>query len=84
MPYAFIFSIAVMLVFNQSSRTVGFVLLILSFISGSSRVFVGVHFPLDILVAILVAVFSSVVVYKLQNKIRFILNYLDQKMPLKV
>lgn len=80
----FIFSIAVMLVFNKSSRTIGCVLLILSFISGLSRVFVGVHFPLDILGAILVAVFSSVAVYKLQNKTRFILNYLDQKIPLKV
>lgn len=79
----FIFSISVMLLFNNSTKTIGAILCSLSLISGLSRVFVGVHFPLDILGAILVAIFSSVVVFKLQNKTRFLLNYLVQKMPNK-
>ncbi len=79
----FIFSISVMLLFNQSTRNIGSVLCFLSFISGLSRVFVGVHFPLDIFGAILVAIFSSVVVFKLQHRTRFILNYFAQKMPNK-
>jgi undecaprenyl-diphosphatase len=79
----FIFSISVMLLFNKSTRIIGTLLCFLSLISGLSRVFVGVHFPLDIFGAILVAIFSSVVVFKLQYKTRFILNYLVQKMPNK-
>ncbi len=79
----FIFSISVMLLFNKSTRVIGSILCFLSFISGLSRVFVGVHFPLDIFGAILVAIFSSVVVFKLQHKTSFMLQYLVQKMPNK-
>ncbi len=79
----FIFSISVMLLFNKSTRVIGIVLCFLSFISGLSRVFVGVHFPLDIFGAILVAIFSSVLVFKLQYKTRFILSYLVREMPCK-
>ena len=79
----FIFSISVMLLFNKSTRAIGSVLCFLSLISGLSRVFVGVHYPLDILGAILVATYSSVVIFKLQRKTRFVFNYLVQKMPSK-
>ncbi len=79
----FIFSISIMLLFNKSTRVIGSILCFLSFISGLSRVFVGVHFPLDILGAILVAIFSSVVVFKSRHRTRFILNYFVQKMPYK-
>ena len=79
----FIFSISVMLLFNKSTRVIGSILCFLSFISGLSRVFVGVHFPLDIFGAILVAIFSSVVVFKFQHKTNCILQYLVQKMPNK-
>lgn len=72
----FIFSISVMLLFNKSTRIIGTILLFLSLISGLSRVFVGVHFPLDILGAILVAIFSSVVVFKLRHKTNCLLNVL--------
>jgi undecaprenyl-diphosphatase len=79
----FIFSISVMLLFNKSTRFIGIVLCFLSFISGLSRVFVGVHFPLDILGAILVATFSSMVVFKLRHKTNFLLNVLVKIMPNK-
>ncbi len=79
----FIFSISIMLLFSKSTRMIGTILCFLSFISGLSRVFVGIHFPLDILGAILVAMFSSVVVYKLQHKTYFILHFLVQKMPIR-
>jgi undecaprenyl-diphosphatase len=79
----FIFSISVMLLFNKSTRVLGIALCFLSLISGLSRVFVGVHFPLDILGAILVATFSSVVVFKLRHKTNGLLNVLVKKMPNK-
>lgn len=79
----FIFAIAIMLLFNKSTRVVGGVLSVVSLISGLSRVFVGVHFPLDIAGAILVALFSSVVVFKLRNKTLFLVNALIKIMPYK-
>jgi len=75
----FIFSIAVMLLFNKTTRVLGIVLFVLSFISGLSRVFGGIHFPLDILAAILVAIFSSLVVFTLRNKTSYLLSYLMGK-----
>ncbi|KPU83156.1 hypothetical protein JI57_02270 [Psychromonas sp. PRT-SC03] len=75
----FIFSISVMLLFNKSTRAIGSILCLLSFISGFSRVFVGVHFPFDILGAILVAIFSSVVVFKLQYKTCLLFYFLVRK-----
>ena len=79
----FIFSISVMLLFNKTTRFIGIVLCGCSLISGLSRVFGGVHFPLDILGAILVSIFSSVVVFKSQNKTSILLNQLVEKMPNK-
>lgn len=64
----FIFCIAIMLLFNKSTRTIGSVLSVFSCISGVARVFGGVHYPLDIVGAILVALFSSVVVFSLRHK----------------
>jgi undecaprenyl-diphosphatase len=79
----FIFSISVMLLFNKSTRIIGVVLCFLSIISGLSRVFVGVHFPLDIVGAILVSICSSMVVFKLQRKTNFLLNFLVKLIPNK-
>jgi len=75
----FIFSIAVMLLFNKTTRAIGSILFILSCISGLSRIFGGVHFPLDILGAILVSIFSSVTVFKLRHKTSDFLNILMTK-----
>ncbi|NQZ28741.1 MAG: undecaprenyl-diphosphatase [Colwellia sp.] len=77
----FIFSISVMLLFNKTTRVIGIVLCGCSLISGFSRVFGGVHFPLDILGAILVSIFSSVIVFKSQKKTSILLNQLVKKMP---
>ena len=79
----FIFSISIMLLFNKTTRVIGTILCVLSFISGLSRVFVGVHFPLDILSAILVAIFSSLLVFKLQSKTNVLLKQLVRIMPNK-
>jgi len=76
----FIFSISVMLLFNRTTRVIGSVLCVLSFISGLSRVFGGVHFPLDIFGAILVAIFSSALVFKSQSKSNSLFDWLVYKM----
>lgn len=78
----FIFSISVMFLLNKSTRVIGAIVCPLSFTSGLSRVFVGVHFPLDILGAILVAIVSSVIVLKYQSKTNRLFNMLSALMPL--
>ncbi len=77
----FIFSISVMLLFNRATRLIGSVLCVFSFISGMSRVFGGVHFPFDILGAILVAIFSSVLVFKSQRKTNSLFDWMVDTIP---
>lgn len=64
----FVFSIAIMLLLNKTTRTIGYVFAALSFISGIARGYGGVHYPLDILGGVLVATISSVVVFMWRNK----------------
>lgn len=75
----FIFSIAIMLLSNKTTRGLGKVLFALSFVSGLSRVYSGIHFPLDIVGAILVAIFSSVVVFSFRNKTSLLVGLLVNK-----
>lgn len=77
----FIFCIAIMLLFNNSTRVLASVLCGFSLISGLSRVYVGVHFPLDIVGAILVALFSSIVVFTLRDKSQWLLNFFIKTIP---
>ncbi|MDN6180818.1 MAG: undecaprenyl-diphosphatase [Halomonas subglaciescola] len=55
----FLFSIAFVLALERRTRTLGAVLLGLSAVGGLSRVYVGVHFPLDILGAALVGLLAA-------------------------
>ncbi|CAM3682451.1 undecaprenyl-diphosphatase [Rheinheimera salexigens] len=77
----FIFCIAIMLLFNRSTRVLASVLCGFSLISGLSRVYVGVHFPLDIVGAILVALFSSIVVFTLRDKSQWLLKFFIKTIP---
>jgi undecaprenyl-diphosphatase len=77
----FLFCIALMLLFNKTTRALGSVLCVFAFIGGVARVFCGVHFPLDILGAILVAIFSSVVVFIFDKKSSCLFNYFLEKIP---
>lgn len=53
-----LFSISLMLLTSRELRVTGMVSLILSFIGGFARIYVGVHFPMDIAGSLLVALFS--------------------------
>ncbi len=58
----FVMSIAMMLVTFESTRKVGVVALLLALWCGLSRVYLGVHYPFDILGAVVVAFISAYVI----------------------
>jgi len=67
----FMASIAFAFVFLRNTRTLGIFLLLLAIIGGIARVFIGVHYPLDILGSLSTSIVSAtlVVLYK---------NYFDK------
>lgn len=65
----FMLSIAIMLIYLKNSRTQGITLLVLSLIGGISRVFCGLHFPLDILGSIIIALMSSFFIYRIRENL---------------
>ncbi len=65
----FMLSIAISLFFNKSCRMLGAVLIVSGFIGGLSRVFIGVHFPMDILVSAVVSFFSAVTIFILKERL---------------
>lgn len=64
----FIFAIASSYLFSRETLKLGVLLVLLSFLAGLARVFVGVHFPFDIIGAGLVGVVSSLSIKYLANK----------------
>ncbi len=72
----FMLSIAVMLLFIRSTRSIGWLLFLLGLLSGGSRVFCGVHFPVDIIGSVLVSLIASSMVWALRKKLRVINNFI--------
>jgi len=79
----FIFAIAIFIYINLENKIIGEIVLPLALIGGVSRIFTGVHYPFDILGAILVALISSLIIYKLKTKLQFINNFIF-KIELKI
>lgn len=65
----FTLSIALMLVYFKETRSTGLILSILGFVVGLARIFCGVHFPMDIIGSIGVALVASFIIYLLKNKL---------------
>jgi len=72
----FMLSIAIMLVFNKESRRTGIIFLLLSTIGGISRIFCGLHFPVDIIGSFFVAVIACLIVKSLKYKLSYVNNYI--------
>ncbi len=62
-----IFSMALMLIYFKETRIGGLIFLLLGVIGGIARVFVGVHFPLDIVGSFIVSIVSVMIILKLRN-----------------
>lgn len=71
-------SIAIMLIYFRNTKKLGVILSIFGLLGGISRIFCGVHFPLDIIASIFVALISTYTIYKLIPKLekvnKFLLN----------
>ena len=59
----FLFALAAAVYFYN--KKIGWLLFILSFLAGVARVFAGVHYPSDILVGIIIGVFSAWLIKKI-------------------
>ena len=65
----FMLSIALMISYFKETRKIGAILAILGLIGGFSRVFAGVHFPLDITGSIGVSIIASLTIYYLKDNL---------------
>ncbi len=72
----FMLSIAAMLLFLRSTRGIGRLLFLLGLLSGISRVFCGVHFPMDIFGSVLVSFIAASMIWILRKKLRVINNFI--------
>ena len=66
----FTMSIALMLLYFKSTRILGIVLTLLALLCGIARIYVGVHYPFDILGGILVGVIASLIIYLLMPQLQ--------------
>ena len=64
----FMLAIALQFLLWKKTRKIGIGLTFLGIIGGISRVFTGVHYPFDILGAVLVSLFSAVMIYTFRAK----------------
>lgn len=71
----FIFAISFMYFFSKSTRLLGVILCLISLFAGLARIYVGVHYPLDIAGAALVGGVSSLMVIFLVGKLNCLENF---------
>lgn len=55
----------------------GFIWVLLAFLVGISRIWVGVHYPADVLAGALISIISAIIVYQVIPKIKLTLVFLD-------
>jgi undecaprenyl-diphosphatase len=71
----FLLSIATMLLFFKSTKIIGCFLLFFGLFGGVSRVFCGVHFPLDIFGSLLVSFLTSTMIWAFRENLIAINKY---------
>lgn len=56
-------------------RNWGYPMLVLAILTGFSRIFIGFHYPLDIVGSIVVALLATFIVFRTKRKLRPVLNW---------
>ena len=72
----FTMSIALMLLTFKSTRILGIVLTILALWCGIARIYVGVHWPFDILGSITVSIIAVIIIVLLKNPLQKLNNFI--------
>lgn len=75
----FMMSVAFMLIYCKESRVGGITLFLLSIVGGVSRVYCGLHFPLDILGSFFVSLTACIISIAIREKIYFVNNFVVSK-----
>lgn len=70
----FMFAIAIYLYIKLDNKILGETLLLLSLIGGLSRVFIGVHYPFDVVGSIFTAIIAFIIINKFEYKLQVINN----------
>lgn len=70
------FSIAFSFIIYDKKRLLGIICLIFAFIVGFARIYVGVHFPFDILGSFIVSLFSAGIIYASRKPLMQVNNFL--------
>ena len=68
----FMLAIAFSLLLSPRTRKVGLLLIIVGIIGGSCRVFIGIHYPFDIMGSILIGAVSAIIIQLLSQRVKFI------------
>ena len=68
----FMLAIAFSLLLSSRTRKVGLLFMILGVIGGAFRIFIGVHYPFDIMGGILVGAVSAIIIQLLSERVKFI------------
>lgn len=76
-------SMAILLIYFKETRILGVIFVILGLIGGFSRVYVGVHFPLDIIGSIGVAFMASYIIYSFRDNL-IIINRIIEALYVKI
>ncbi|ROR99997.1 undecaprenyl-diphosphatase [Sinobacterium caligoides] len=76
------FSIAITLLFERTTRKLAYVLCLLAMACGLSRIYCGVHFPFDIAAGLITAIIASAIVLRCRKIISasylYSINYLQR------
>jgi undecaprenyl-diphosphatase len=72
----FMFAIAVYLYLKFDNKILGEILLLLSLIGGLLRVFVGVHYPFDIVGSIFVSLIAFIIINKYEYKLQIFNDFI--------
>lgn len=70
-------SVAFMFIFFKETRKIGLIFLILGLIGGFSRVFCGVHFPMDVLGSVVVSLGSGILIYSVKDRLNSLNNIIQ-------
>jgi len=68
----FMLAIACSLFLSPHTRKAGLLLILVGIIGGSCRVFIGIHYPFDIMGSILIGAMSAIIIQLQAQKIKFI------------